>query len=98
MDPFGFCVIRTQTDSSGNDSVPEDLRILNFFLGGGGGGDRAGKPKQVNIPAAGRGNTGKNQELFVVLVTLPFCWLSSFLQKTEFLLGGIKTFCFFKIC
>lgn len=92
MDPFGFCVIRTQTDSSGNDSVPEDLRILNFL---GGGGDGAGKPKQVNIPASGRGNTGKNQEQFVVLVTLPFCRLLSFLQKTEFLLGGIKTFCFF---
>lgn len=82
-------LLAQQTDSSGNDSIPKDLKILNFF-----GGE--GKQKSVKLPALGRGNIGKKQELFVVLVTSPFCRLSSFIQKAEFLLGGIKTFFFFK--
>lgn len=51
----------------------------------------------MKLPALGRGNIGKKQELFVVLVTSPFCRLSSFIQKAEFLLGGIKTFFFFNL-
>lgn len=95
MDPFGFCVIRTQTDSSGNDSVPEDLRILNFFWRGGGGRGQGRKTKAGEYSCCGEGQYRKKPRTVCRSCYIAFLLVVVFSTKDRIFARRDQDFLFF---
>lgn len=84
-------LLAQQTDSSGNDSIPKDLKILNFFRGG-------GKTKVGETSCFGEGQYRKKTRTVCCSCNIAFLSVVFFYTKGRIFARRDQDFFFFLIC